>query len=238
VELIDTEQRARRLARTVTSDIVLYNEKRLSAGEDLSKEIAEGRSHFCARVTPSLHWIFEDVLNTTKLRKPSPASEPRIAPAAVHPVHVEPAPAKPEPVELAPVEPAAVEPAPVEPAAAEPEPVEPEPAEPEPVEAAPLEFTPRALPSEPPGRVPSAPPGSAESGVLDSEGLPSRPPPANVEAEHLDSEPPRDEGSRVRAAPLEPSEPSPTPQASPRAAIALVLCLIAIALAIGWLMTR
>jgi hypothetical protein len=75
VELIDTEQRARRLARTVAMDIVLYNEKQIGAGADLSREIAEGRSHFCARVTPSLHWIFEDVLATTPLGKPAPKLE-------------------------------------------------------------------------------------------------------------------------------------------------------------------
>ena len=73
VEIIDSEQRARRLARAVATDIVLYNEKQLNAGADLSREIAEGRSHFCARVTPSLHWIFEEVVAGTALGKAAPS---------------------------------------------------------------------------------------------------------------------------------------------------------------------
>jgi hypothetical protein len=83
VELIDAEPRARRLARTVVSDIVLYNEKQLAAGADLSGEIAEGRSLFRSRVAPSLHWIFDDVLAGTPLGK---GREPSVRPIETPPV--------------------------------------------------------------------------------------------------------------------------------------------------------
>jgi hypothetical protein len=100
VELIDTEQRARRLARAVATDIVLYNEKQLSAGADLSREIAEGRSHFCARVTPDLHWIFDEVLAGTALGKKavSPSAlQAGAARAEAAPARVAPSPALREP---------------------------------------------------------------------------------------------------------------------------------------------
>ena len=262
MELIDTEQRARRLARTVTSDIVLYNEKRLSAGEDLSPEIAEGRSHFCARVTPSLHWIFEDVLNTTKLRKPSPVEEPRMDAAPAEPAPAKPAPAKPAPPRPAPAQPPLAKPAPPRPAPAQPllaklAPAKPAPARPALAEGAPAKVVPaEPMPVEPILTEPAPPdPTPVEPALVD---------PAPIKAASADVRASTPVSERTRAMPSEPpryqepdqleSEELPSlsspPPAQPepsmvtsspsnaRSTLVLVFCLIGIALAIGWLVTR
>ena len=59
---IDTPERAIRLARTIASDISLYNEEKIirGLGEDklfteLSDEIEEGRELYRARVSPELY---------------------------------------------------------------------------------------------------------------------------------------------------------------------------------------
>jgi hypothetical protein len=59
---IDTPERAIRLARTIASDISLYNEEKIVRGlaEDklftaLSDEIEEGRELYRARVAPELY---------------------------------------------------------------------------------------------------------------------------------------------------------------------------------------
>ena len=59
---IDTPERAIRLARTIASDISLYNEEKIMRGlaEDklftaLSDELEEGRELYRARVAPDLY---------------------------------------------------------------------------------------------------------------------------------------------------------------------------------------
>ena len=52
--LIDNEEAARRLARVILSDIELYQQKRIEAGEDMSGDIGEGRALFERRVAPQL----------------------------------------------------------------------------------------------------------------------------------------------------------------------------------------
>jgi hypothetical protein len=59
---IDTPERAIRLARTIASDISLYNEEKIIRGlsedklfTELSDEIEEGRELYRARVSPELY---------------------------------------------------------------------------------------------------------------------------------------------------------------------------------------
>ena len=65
--LIDAPDRARRLARTIVSDIALYNKEEVARGirndtlfDDLAEEIERGRKLYRSRVAP-------DVLQTTNL---------------------------------------------------------------------------------------------------------------------------------------------------------------------------
>lgn len=59
---IDTPERAIRLARTIASDISLYNEEKIVRGisedrlfQTLSEELEEGRELYRARVAPDLY---------------------------------------------------------------------------------------------------------------------------------------------------------------------------------------
>jgi len=59
--LIDAPDRARRLARTIVSDIALYNKDEIKRGiqndtlfEDLGGEIERGRKLYSSRVAPDL----------------------------------------------------------------------------------------------------------------------------------------------------------------------------------------
>lgn len=59
--LIDAPDRARRLARTIVSDIALYNKDEIKRGiqndtlfEDLGDEIERGRKLYSSRVAPDL----------------------------------------------------------------------------------------------------------------------------------------------------------------------------------------
>jgi len=59
---IDNETRAARLARTIASDITLYNEEKIVKGiqaddlfDSLSEELEEGRELYRGRVTPDLY---------------------------------------------------------------------------------------------------------------------------------------------------------------------------------------
>jgi hypothetical protein len=61
-QLIDTPDRALRLARTIASDIGLYNEPRIVRGitedrlfTELAEQIEEGRELYKARVVPELY---------------------------------------------------------------------------------------------------------------------------------------------------------------------------------------
>lgn len=58
----DNPDRARMLARAIASDLMLYNEERLTAAiqndavfEELAEEIEEGRALFQSRVTPEIY---------------------------------------------------------------------------------------------------------------------------------------------------------------------------------------
>ena len=53
---------ARRLARAIVSDIVLYNDEALRAGRDLGAEIAEGRELFLSRVRSQHEPFFDEAL--------------------------------------------------------------------------------------------------------------------------------------------------------------------------------
>jgi len=59
---INTPRAAMRLARTIASDILLYNKDKIAEGikrdrlfEVLESEIAEGKQHFKSRVSPEVH---------------------------------------------------------------------------------------------------------------------------------------------------------------------------------------
>ena len=220
VELIDTEQRARRLARTVAMDIVLYNEKQIGAGADLSREIAEGRSHFCARVTPSLHWIFEDVLATTPLGKPAPKPEPPIeAPRIVAPL-AQPSSRPPPAAASSPlprVEPPHFDALPL---------VEPEP--PRPISSVPPE--PSVSPIEP-----AEPPIEPEP----PRAISSAPPPEPAEPE---TEPARPESDPVpEPMPVAPAITRPgagEPASSGSGLVIVLLGVLAVVLAISWFVLR
>lgn len=83
--VIQTQEAARRLARTIASDLSLYNEEKILRGlqndslfEEMADEIAEGRSLFQSRVAPELqtHKFYEralvDVLIKAKAHVKSP----------------------------------------------------------------------------------------------------------------------------------------------------------------------
>lgn len=60
-DLIDNPERAKRIARTVASDIFLYNEDRIAKGiaddnlfELLEDQIEQGKSHYLGRIAPSI----------------------------------------------------------------------------------------------------------------------------------------------------------------------------------------
>ena len=59
--LIDAPDRARRLARTIVSDIALYNKEEVTRGirndtlfDDLAEEIERGRNLYRSRVAPEI----------------------------------------------------------------------------------------------------------------------------------------------------------------------------------------
>ena len=59
--LIDDPERARRLARTIISDIAIYNKEEIKRGiqndtlfDDLAEELERGRKLFASRVTPEI----------------------------------------------------------------------------------------------------------------------------------------------------------------------------------------
>jgi hypothetical protein len=59
--MVDTPEGANRLARTIASDLSLYNEAKIKDGIEndtfftvLSEEIEEGRAHYATRVDPKL----------------------------------------------------------------------------------------------------------------------------------------------------------------------------------------
>lgn len=56
---IGDEEAARRLARAIASDIALYHDARLRAGDPVDAEVAEGRVLFQARVEPQLFPVYE-----------------------------------------------------------------------------------------------------------------------------------------------------------------------------------
>jgi hypothetical protein len=106
------EEKARRTARAIVSDIKLYNQKKLAGGGDaravLKSEIAEGLDLYNSRVDPKVRALgpfFEDAIDQMLLGKapgasaPAPAAKPAPAPAPAPAPKPVPAPApKPAPV--------------------------------------------------------------------------------------------------------------------------------------------
>jgi len=81
--LIEKPESARRLARAIMSDIMLYNEEALRRGDDVGEAVAEGRSLFQSRVVSAHYDIFEAALSEfgfDRYRRPASRSTP--APAA------------------------------------------------------------------------------------------------------------------------------------------------------------
>jgi hypothetical protein len=60
---IGSEAAARRLARAIVSDLRLYHEEKIQAGQDVSDEIDEGRRLFRQRVEASFYPLFEAALS-------------------------------------------------------------------------------------------------------------------------------------------------------------------------------
>ena len=61
MNIIDNPDHAKRLARTIISDIALYNTEKVESGikndnifDVLQEELEEGRQHFFSRVAPEL----------------------------------------------------------------------------------------------------------------------------------------------------------------------------------------
>lgn len=72
--LIDTADGAQRLARTIASDIALYNEDKIIQGltndtffDLLHNELEEGLNHYKSRVTPELfqstNWFWRAIID-------------------------------------------------------------------------------------------------------------------------------------------------------------------------------
>ena len=64
--MIDDEDKARRLARAVCSDVMLYNAEVKAAPQPeraklISGPMKEGRELYLARVSPGLGWVFDEV---------------------------------------------------------------------------------------------------------------------------------------------------------------------------------
>jgi hypothetical protein len=59
VQRISDEAAARRLARAIASDLALYNEAKLRAGQSIEAEISEGRELFRTRVEPQHFRVYE-----------------------------------------------------------------------------------------------------------------------------------------------------------------------------------
>jgi hypothetical protein len=91
-----TFEAARRLARVIISDIKIYNPKKIENGEDLTREIEEGRQLFKTRIGVDLLPLFETMLEESGLVKPKPRPAPvrRPTPAAAAPRRL-PTPAAP-----------------------------------------------------------------------------------------------------------------------------------------------
>ena len=84
-----TFEGARRLARVIISDIRIYNPKKIEAGEDLTREIEEGRTLFKARIGADLLPLFESVLEESGLVKAAPKAAPvRVPTPAASPARV------------------------------------------------------------------------------------------------------------------------------------------------------
>ena len=82
--MISDAVKARRLARAIASDIKLYNEEKLSRGEDLTAEIEEGRALYCARVDPTLMEPYNQAVLELGLRgaphsRRQPTPKPRLS---------------------------------------------------------------------------------------------------------------------------------------------------------------
>jgi hypothetical protein len=61
MNLIDSPDQARRLARAIISDVAIYNREKVEAGikndnvfELLTEQLDEGRQHYMSRVAPEL----------------------------------------------------------------------------------------------------------------------------------------------------------------------------------------
>jgi hypothetical protein len=80
--IITGREAARRFARAIAADILLYNEDAVMTARDagaipasLAKEIAEGRALYRARVSPENEAVYEQAIDEIVLekRKPRPA---------------------------------------------------------------------------------------------------------------------------------------------------------------------
>jgi hypothetical protein len=90
--LIDDENKARRLARAVCTDVMLYNPSVKDAPQPeraklISGPMKEGRELYAARVSPALTWVFDEAV-TELVAKPLDIDARAIVdelPAAPHP---------------------------------------------------------------------------------------------------------------------------------------------------------
>jgi hypothetical protein len=83
-----TFEAARRLARVIISDIRIYNPKKIEAGEDLTREIEEGRTLFKSRIGADLLPLFESMLEESGLVKPTVKAARARTPAGMAAVNV------------------------------------------------------------------------------------------------------------------------------------------------------
>ncbi len=66
--MITDDERARRLARAIVADILLYNDTAISdASPAMSGVVEEGRGLYQQRVAPALYPLFEDALAESRL---------------------------------------------------------------------------------------------------------------------------------------------------------------------------
>jgi hypothetical protein len=91
-EMIDDEQKARRLARAIVSDLRLYNKDRIASGADLTSEIEEGRQLFKSRVSGAFHAVFESEAQALRPSSAVARPLPPATPAAMFDLSAPPTP--------------------------------------------------------------------------------------------------------------------------------------------------
>lgn len=85
MSLIESPGQAARLAQAILTDIRRYNQKKLSAGADLGREIGEGRALYRRRVDPTHYAVFETAVDEFITQTASATADTREGTPMKHP---------------------------------------------------------------------------------------------------------------------------------------------------------